>query len=213
MKWIIYLALVFMNLFEIHCEYTLLLNKLDMTNPVIIGKINDLRTKEMFTLMKNVMKLNQTICLSKSIRNNSLQTSPGIVIQPTEQIFAQFFYQNTHANIKKPWILVGKKLEKYSRIDQLIFFLENKTLWERYEFKSMKKANILAIQQDDGEFKWNQKYSENFLERRGNFENTKLITMTESWLALTQLPRNLDEIANISKKVPDSYEVRILNYR
>ena len=213
MKWIIYLALVFMNLFEIHCEYTLLLNKLDMTNPVIIGKINDLRTKEMFTLMKNVMKLNQTICLSKSIRNNSLQTSPGIVIQPTEQIFAQFFYQNTHANIKKPWILVGKKLEKYSRIDQLIFFLENKTLWERYEFKSMKKANILAIQQDDGEFKWNQKYSENFLERRGNFENTKLIAMTESWLALTRLPRNLDEIANISKKVPDSYEVRILNYR
>ena len=202
-----------MNLFEIHCEYTLLLNKLDMTNPVIIGKINDLRTKEMFTLMKNVMKLNQTICLSKSIRNNSLQTSPGIVIQPTEQIFAQFFYQNTHANIKKPWILVGKKLEKYSRIDQLIFFLENKTLWERYEFKSMKKANILAIQQDDGEFKWNQKYSENFLERRGNFENTKLIAMTESWLALTRLPRNLDEIANISKKVPDSYEVRILNYR
>ena len=213
MKWIIYLTLVFMNLFEIHCEYTSLLNKLDMTNPVIIGKINDLRTKEMFTLMKNVMKLNQTICLSKSIRNNSLQTSPGIVIQPTEHIFAQFFDQNTYANIKKPWILVGKKLEKYSQIDQLIFFLENKTLWERYEFKSMKKANILAIQQDDGEFKWNQKYSENFLERRGNFENTKLIAMTESWLDLTQLPRNLDEIANISKKVPDSYEVRILNYR
>ena len=213
MKWIIYLALVFMNLFEIHCEYTLLLNKLDMTNPVIIGKINDLRTKEMFTLMKNVMKLNQTICLSKSIRNNSLQTSPGIVIQPTEHIFAQFFDQNTYANIKKPWILVGKKRKKYSRIDELIFFLENKTLWERYEFKSMKKANILAIQQDDGEFKWNQKYSENFLERRGNFENTKLIAMTESWLDLTRLPRNLDEIANVSKKVPDSYEVRILNYR
>ena len=213
MKWIIYLTLVFINLFETRCDYTSLLNKLDMTNPVIIGKINDLRTKEMFTLMKNVMKLNQTICLSKSIRNNSLQTSPGIVIQPTEHIFAQFFDQNTHANIKKPWILVGKKLEKYSQIDQLIFFLENKTLWERYEFKSMKKANILAIQQDDGEFKWNQKYSENFLERRGNFENTKLIAMTESWLALTQLPRNLDEIANISKKVPDSYEVRILNYR
>ena len=202
-----------MNLFEIHCEYTSLLNKLDMTNPVIIGKINDLRTKEMFTLMKNVMKLNQTICLSKSIRNNSLQTSPGIVLQPSEHIFAQFFDQNTYANIKKPWILVGKKLEKYSQIDQLIFFLENKTLWERYEFKSMKKANILAIQQDDGEFKWNQKYSENFLERRGNFENTKLIAMTESWLDLTRLPRNLDEIANVSKKVPDSYEVRILNYR
>ena len=207
MKWTIYLAFVFMNLFETHCEYTSLLNKLDMTNPVIIGKINDLRTKEMFNLMKNVMKLNQTICLSTSIRNNSLQLSPGIVIQPTEHIFAQFFGQNTNANIQKPWILVVKELEKYSRIDELIFFLENKTLWEHYEFKFMKKANILAIQQDNGEFKWNQKYSMNFLERRGNFENTELISMTESWLALTQLPRNLDEIANISKKVPDSYEV------
>ena len=202
-----------MNLFEANCVFLSLLNKLDMTNPIIIGEINALRTKEMFTLMKNVMKLNQTICLSKSIRNNSLQTSPGIVIQPTEHIFAQFFDQNTYANIKKPWILVGKKLEKYSRIDELIFFLENKTLWERYEFKSMKKTNILAIQQDDGEFKWNQKYSENFLERRGNFENIKLITMTDSFMTFTQLPRNLDEIANISKKVPDSYEVRILNYR
>ena len=170
MKWTIYLALLFMNLFETHCDYTSLLNKLNMTNPVIIGKINDLRTKEMFTLMKNVMKLNQTICLSKSIRNNSLQTSPGIVIHPTEHIFGQFFGQNTYEKIKKPWILVVKQLEKYSQIDELIFFLENKTLWEHYEFKSMKKANILANQQDDGEFKWNQKYSKNFLERRGNFE-------------------------------------------
>jgi hypothetical protein len=184
-----------------------------MTNPIIIAKINDLRTKEMFNLMKNVMKVNQTICLSKSIRNNSLQTSPGMVIQPTKNTSTQFFGQNTFANVQKPWILVVKELEKYSRIDELIFFLENKTLWEQYEFKSIKKANILANQQDDGEFKWNQKYSKNFLERRGNFENVKLITMTESWLALTQLPGNLDEIANISKEVPDSYEVRILNYR
>ena len=207
MNWIIYLTLVFMNIFETHCEYTSLLNKLDMTNPVIIGKINDLRTKEMFTLMKKVMELDQTICFSTSIRNNSLQLSPGIVIQPTEHIFAQFFGQNTYASIQKPWILVVKKLEKYSRIDELIFFLKNKTLWEHYGFKSMKKAKILAIQQGNGEFKWNQEHSMNILERRGNFENTNLITMTERWLDLTQLPRNLDEIANISKKVPDSYEV------
>ena len=77
----------------------------------------------------------------------------------------------------------------------------------------MKKTNILANQQDDGEFKWNQIYSKNFLERRGNFENIKLITMTEISTTSIQLPRNLDEIANISKEVPDSYEVRILNYR
>ena len=109
--------------------------------------------------------------------------------------------------------MVVNELEKYSRIDEPIFFLENKTLLEHYGFKSLKKVNILANQQDDGEFKWNQKYSKIFLERRGNFENIKLITMTDISTSSTQLPRNLDEIANISKEVPDSYEVRILNYR
>ena len=213
MKWILHVTLVFMNLFDANCVLLSLLNKLDLKNPIIIGEINALRTKEMFTLMKNVMNLNQTICLSTSFRNNSLQPSPGIVIQPTKHTSAKFFGQNTFKNVQKPWIFVVKELEKYSRIDEPIFFLKNKTLWEHYGFKSMKKANILANLQDDGEFKWNQKYSKNFLKRRGNFENIKLITMTDSYMAFTQLPRNLDEIANISKEVPDSYEVRILNYR
>jgi hypothetical protein len=182
MKWIIHLGLVFMIIFQAHCGFLSLLKKLDMTNPIIIGKINDLRTKEMFTLMKKVMSLNQTVCLSTSIRNNSsLETSPGIVIHPSKQNSALFFGQKTYANIQKPWILVVKKLEKYSRIDEPILFLENKTLWENYEFKSMKKSNILANQQDEGEFKWNKKYSKNFLDPRGNFENINLISMTDSY--------------------------------
>ena len=213
MKCVIYLTISFMIIIETQCVFLSLLKTLDMKNPIIIGKINDLRAKEMFTLMKKVMSLNQTICLSTSIRNNSLQTSPGIVMQPAKHISSQFFGQNTYANIQKPWIFVVKELEKYSRIDEPVFFLKNKTLWENHEFKSMKKTNILANQQNDGEFKWNEKYSKNFLERRGNFESINLISMTDSYMAFTQLPRNLDEIANISKKVPDSYEVRILNYR
>ena len=216
MKYVIYLTIGFMIIMiiiiEAQCVFLSLLKTLDMTNPIIIGKINDLRTKEMFNLMKKVMSLNQTICFSTSISNNSLQTSSGIVMQPAEPISSQFFEKNTYSNIQKPWILVVKELEKYSRIDEPILFLKNKTLWENYEYKSMKKTNILANQQDDGEFKWNEKYSKDFLERRGNFENINLISMTDSYMAFTQLPRNLDEIANISKKVPDSYEVRILNY-
>ena len=213
MKWIIPIAFVFMDLFEANCVYLSLLNQLNMTNPIIIGENSSLRTKEMFTLMKNVMNLNQTICLSTSFRNNGLQTSPGIVLQPTKHTSANFFGQNTFPNVKKPWILVDNEFEKYSRIDEPIFFLENKTLWEYYRFKSLKRVNILANQQNDGEFKWNQKYSKQFLERRGNFENIRLITMTEISTTAIQLPRNLDEIANISKEVPNSYEVQILNYR
>ena len=102
MKWIIHVTLVFMNLFEAHCVFLSLLNQLDMKNPIIIGEINNLRTKEMFTLMKNVMNLNQTICLSTSFRNDSLQTSPGIVTQSTKHTSANFFGQNTFANVKKP---------------------------------------------------------------------------------------------------------------
>ena len=94
MKWMIHVALVFMNLFEAHCVFLSLLNQLDMKNPIIIGEINNLRTKEMFTLMKNVMNLNQTICLSTSFRNDSLQPSPGIVIQPTKHTLAKYFGQN-----------------------------------------------------------------------------------------------------------------------
>ena len=216
MKYVIYLTIGFMIIMiiiiESQCAFLSLLKTLNMTNPVIIGKINDLRTKEMFNLMKKVMSLNQTICFSTSISNDSLQTSSGIVIQPAKHISSQFFGQNSYSNIQKPWILVVKELEKYSRIDEPIFFLKNKTLWENYEFKSMKKTNVLATQQDNGEFKWMEKYSKNFLERRGNFENINLVSMTDSYMAFTQLPRNLDEIANISKKVLDSFEVRILNY-
>ena len=52
-----------------------------MKNPVIIGNAEDLRTKEMFQLMKETMKLNQTILLATTIRIEILQTSPGILIR------------------------------------------------------------------------------------------------------------------------------------
>ena len=55
-----------------------LLNQLNMTNPVVIGRISDLKKKEMFILMKNVMSLDQTISLTTAIKNTSRRSSRKI---------------------------------------------------------------------------------------------------------------------------------------
>ena len=119
-------------------NYLPLLNQLGMSNPVIIGENSKLKNKEMFHLMKDVMKLNQTICLTTNIRNTSLLKSPGIAIEPFNDNFKSLFdTQNMNANIKRPWIIVTKNLEKYSRIDEPIYLLANETLLEQYDLKSM----------------------------------------------------------------------------
>ena len=53
-------------------HYLPLLNELDMKNPFIIGKNEDLRNKSMFDLMKNIMKIDQTVCLTTNITDEVL---------------------------------------------------------------------------------------------------------------------------------------------
>ena len=75
-------------------NYVPLLNQLGMSNPVIMGENSKLKNKEMFHLMKDVMKLNQTICLTYNIRYISLLNSPGIIIEPFNEkisIFSNFY--------------------------------------------------------------------------------------------------------------------------
>ena len=47
----------------------------------------------------------------------------------------------------------------------------------------------------------------NFYKRRGNFENIVLIAMTGEDMSFNELPNNWKSVANISKIVPNSYEV------
>ena len=58
-----------------------------MKNPIIVGAKTDLKNKEMFDLMKNVMKLDQSISLIDRIRNGSLHQTSGIIINPTDKVF------------------------------------------------------------------------------------------------------------------------------
>ena len=106
-------------------------------------------------------------------------------------------------------MIVGKTKIKYSRIDEPLYFLDNGTLLERYELKSIRKSNVLATI-DNNELKWNSNKARNFFERRGNFENITLFAVTDAYSMYNQLPKNFKEIAPISNVVPNTYEVRVI---
>ena len=212
MKWTFCLTvLCYGTLIVADYNYVALLNELGMSNPVIVGEKSKLRSKEMFHLMKDVMKLNQTICLTYNIRNISLLKSPGIMIEPfNENIKSLFDNQTMKANIKRPWIIVTRKLNRYSRIDEPLYFVANETLLERYEFKSINKTNVLGTLIGK-KFEWNKNYPEDFFERRANFEGITLLGMTENELNFNQLQKGFEHSVKDSIKVPNTYEVSLSN--
>ena len=73
-----------------------------MTNPVILGTMDDFKNRELFVFMKDVMKLNQTICLTKNFSNNTFQHSPGMIFKSYELKIADLY-----GKIQKPWIIIG----------------------------------------------------------------------------------------------------------
>ena len=188
-------------------NYLSILDRLNMSNPMIVGELEYLRNQNMFHLMKNVMTLNQSICLTTTIQNNTLQRSAGIIFKTNLAATSTFHDQIKSTHIQKPWIIIDKQPEDYSSIDVPLYFLKNEMLWEHYELKYMRKSNYLG--RFNGEtFIWNQNISQHFFERRGNFNNITLFGMTESELTFNQLPTDLKKIRKPSKEMSDSYEVK-----
>ena len=62
---------------EVSSIFLSLLYHLKMNNPVIVGKINDLKNKDMIQLFKDVNGLDQSICMIAVLKNNSLQIFSG----------------------------------------------------------------------------------------------------------------------------------------
>ena len=223
MQWILFAILLLPMVFATESyNYLSLLNQLDMSNPMVVSEFGYLRNQKMFHLMKNVMILNQSICLTTTIRNNTLQRSPGIILKPNARATIKFYDQITSAHIQKPWIIIDKlpasyfpsdekNLTNYFPIDVPLYFLENKMLWEHYELKSMRTTNYLGRFIVE-EFIWNQNLSQNIFERRGNFNNITLFGMTETQLTFNQLPTDLEKIEQPSKVIPETYEVKANNY-
>ena len=202
--------IAFYTLFYVHKVNGIFLSlfyQLEMINPVIIGNASDLRTNEMFQLMKETMKLDQTILLTTTIRIDILQKSPGILIRSDNYTTDSFFWEKKNTKISKPWIITGRQVNEFSRIDEPVYVLDyNNVLWEQYEFKSLKKSNELG-RVNGNVFQWNEDMPVNIWDRRGNFDNLMLIAVTESGLTCNFLPNNLEKSDDISNIVPNSFEV------
>ena len=202
MKWIVCIMVLFLAI-KVNGKLLSLLNQLDMAHPVIIGKHNDIKTKEIFHLMKDVMNLNQTISTITKFRNGSLLNVPGIMINPDGDTISDFHRKNRCQKLQKPWIFISEQIHEYSQIDEPLYFLKNGLLFEHYEFKSLRKTNVLG-EVNNNEFIWNENIKTNLFERRGNFENLTLIAVTEHDRTFTDFPPNM---ANVSEIVPKTVEV------
>ena len=205
MKWLLLLChIVFATE---NGTYLSILDQLDMSNPMIIGELGYLRNRKMFHLMKDVMMLNQSICLRTTITNNTLQRTPGIIFKTNSSATSKFQDQITSAQINKPWIIIDNQPKKYSPIDVPLYFLENEMLWEHYELKSMRFHNSLG-RLDGEQFIWNQNISPNFFERRGNLNNITIFGMTDVEMTYNQLPKDFEKTGNLSKEISETYEVK-----
>ena len=208
MKWLLLLChIVFATE---NGNYLSILDQLDMSNPMIIGELGYLRNRKMFHFMKNVMTLNQSICLTTTITNSTLQRSPGIIFTTNARATFKFQDQITSAHINKPWIIVDNHPKKYTPIDVPLYFLENKMLREHYELKSMRFHNSLGWL-DGEQFIWNRKVAQNFFERRGNFNNITLFGMTETGV-YSLVPKDLEKTEKPSKEISETYEVKATTY-
>ena len=125
---------VSLGIIQINCQFLSILKELEMKNPVIVGDIKDLKMDEMFHLIKHIMKQNQSVLITSNIKNGSIQESTGIILR---QNVPDNFYE-LPMNLYKPWVIIGKKIKRHSQINQPLYFLENGTLYEKFEFKSLK---------------------------------------------------------------------------
>ena len=126
--------LVSLIIIQVNCQFLSILQELDMRNPIIVGDIKELKMDKMYHLMKSIMEKNQNVRITSNIKNKSFQESPGIILR---QNVPDKFYE-IPMNLHKPWVIIGKQVDSYSQINQPLYFLENRTVYEQFEFKSLK---------------------------------------------------------------------------
>ena len=125
---------VSLRIIQVNCQFLSILQELEMKNPVIVGDIKELKIDEMFHVMKVIMKQNQSVLITSNIKNESIQESTGIILRKN---VPDNFYE-LPMNLYKPWVIIGKQIKRHSQINQPLYFLENGTLYEKFEFKSLK---------------------------------------------------------------------------
>ena len=126
--------LVSLIIIQVNGQFLSILQEFDMRNPIIVGDIKELKMDKMYHLMKSIMEKNQNVRITSNIKNNSFQESPGIILR---QNVPDKFYE-IPMNLHKPWVIIGEEVDIFSQINQPLYFLENRTVYEQYEFKSLK---------------------------------------------------------------------------
>ena len=109
-------------------------------------------------------------------------------------------------------LLSGNPQITHSRIDEPVYFLDEGSLWEHFQFRSIEKSNKLATLSKNG-FQWNPNQSRNFYERRGNFQNITLFGVTEVWTTYNYLTNQFKKEDHVSQTILNTHEVKyVLNY-
>ena len=85
---------------EVNSKFLSLLYHLKMDSPVIVGKISDLKNKDMIQLFKDVNGLDQSICMITMLKNDSLQRSSGIMVHPDNLTLDKFYVQKVKKLMK-----------------------------------------------------------------------------------------------------------------
>ena len=91
---------------EVSSIFLSLLYHLKMNNPLVVGKINDLKNKDMIQLFKDVNGLDQSICMITVLKNDSLQISSGIIIHPDNLTLDKFYVQKVKKFMKVLIVLI-----------------------------------------------------------------------------------------------------------
>ena len=91
---------------EVSSLFLSLLYYLKMNNPVIVGKISDLKNKDMIQLFKDVNGLDQSICMITMLKNDSLQRSSGIIVHPDTLTLDKFYVQKVKKFMKVLLVLI-----------------------------------------------------------------------------------------------------------
>lgn len=207
-------SIFYLVIYRVDCFFLSLLNQLDMKNPIILIPTSALGSNEMLALMKNIIRLDQSISITTSnITSISIfEKSPGIFIEADDYTIDHFFGRNRNSRISKPWVFVGNPTSNYCGIDEPIYYMNNGSLFEQYKFKSLKKRNELG-RVNGKSFQWNKGVPKNIWERRGNFEDLTIIAMTDTYGDCNFFPNDSENFTmnsmNTSNIVPDTFEVII----
>ena len=173
---------------------------INIKDPIIYIEKTIISEKSRIELMKSLMKSGQYVLMRIDLPDFNITSGiSGAVIGHNRNL--------TIPITSKPWLfyfLNHFDYTKYSTIDSQVYFMTNNSIWENYEFQSLRKRTLL-IKISENKFSWKSEVKQNFFDRRGNFENITLFAMTASDMSNNIYPREMP--GNLSSAIENAYEV------